>query len=144
MICFYTTSWNLKIQKVIKFLHWTWQFTNLTKIQCKIWYNMSQKCHTNDFTSFCALWSLSDDASNQQLDVVQLNIAASWCFLTMDALSSDHLHSRLNFIHLQVKLLVWCFVADYRRPEIIIQLNISMSCSLWKFGNVFGFSNFTR
>jgi len=49
-------------------------------------------------TDWLTFWSLSDDVSNQQLNLVRLNIVASWRFFRHDYLRTVFVLSRLYFV----------------------------------------------
>jgi len=76
-------------------------------------------------TDWLTFWSLSDDISNQQLNVVQLNIVASWRFF-------QHLHSFKAILGM-----LYTYLSKIISAIFLQQVT-------WDFSNIFGFSNFTR
>jgi len=81
-ICCYTTLWKSKIHKC----YWLWQ--HLNRLLTCSW------GHFEDFW----FWSLSDDFSNQQVNLIQLNIIASWQFFRHDYRRTAFVLSRLYFV----------------------------------------------
>jgi len=85
-ICCYTTLWNLKIQKC----SWFWDFSSiLNKLLTCSWRHfeglishLTVVRQTVSRLLTLSDWSLSDDVSNQQMNVVQLNVVASWRFFS--------------------------------------------------------------
>jgi len=94
-----TTSWNSKVQKCYWFWHHPQQTVDtflktLWTLDLTFRRTVSRLLTLSDWVTF---WSLSDDVSNQQLNVIQLNDFASWWFsspwLSSPWLSSSWLSS---------------------------------------------------
>jgi len=117
-ICCYITLWMSKIQKC----YWFWQHPQQTvdMFLKTLWtlnltFNSSYTdcLKTADSEDWLTFWSLSDDVSNRQLHVIQLNIVASWRYFHDDRLHSFIL-SMLYFMcctHIEVQSIVQYFVA---------------------------------
>ena len=70
----YTTLWKSKIQKC----YWLWQHLNRHVLEdtLRTWFRQTVSGLLT-LTDWLTFWSLSDDVSNQQLNLIQLNIVAS-------------------------------------------------------------------
>ena len=81
-ICCYTTSWKSKIQKC----YWIWRHPQQTvDVFVRTLWTLDLTSDSSwtrllTLSDWPAFWSLSDDISNQQLNVVYLNVVASWWF----------------------------------------------------------------
>jgi len=76
----------------------------------RTWFNILDRLSQNCL-HWLTFWSLSDDVSNEQLNLIQL-IVASWRFLHHDFLRTVFVLSRLYFIccpHIEIKSLVLYF-----------------------------------
>jgi len=104
-ICYYTILWKSKIQKcccfrqhpqqtVDMFLRTLWGL-DLTFNSTVVKQTVSRLLTLADWLIF---WSLSDDVSNQQLNIVQLNVVASRWFFHPDYLSAVFVLSTLCFM----------------------------------------------
>jgi len=113
----YVATLPCEIQKSKKY-YWLWHhlnrvltyscehFENLIKHLTVVRQTVSRLLTLTDWLTF---WSLSDDVSDEQLNLIQLNIVASWRFFHHDYLHTVFVLSRLYFIyctHIEVKSLV--------------------------------------
>ena len=81
-VCCYTTLCKSRIQKMSLTLTASQQIVDMfprTLWGLDLTFNSSQGC-SHWLTDWLTFWSLSDNISNQQLDVLQLKIGATWWF----------------------------------------------------------------
>ena len=93
-VCCYTTLWSQKKSKNVTEFDSTstdcWPQQTVDMFLRTLWrLDLTFNCSHTDvsrlltLTDWLTFWSLSDDVLNQQLNVVQLNVVAWWCFFTM-------------------------------------------------------------
>jgi len=82
-ICCYTTLWKSKIQKMLLTLTAHYQMVDmflktLWGLDLTLTVVRQTVSRLLTLTDWLTFWSLSDDVLNQQLNLIQLNIVASW------------------------------------------------------------------
>ena len=82
------TLWKSKIQKMLPTLTAPQQSVDM--FLRTLWGRL-KTAHTDWLTDWLTLWSLSDDVSNEQLNLIQLSIVASWRISPWLGLSSHRL-----------------------------------------------------
>ena len=103
-ICCYTTLWKSKIQKnVSDFDSTSTNCWHVPEDTLRTWsYHLTVVRQTVSrlltLTDWLTFWGLSDDVSNQQVNLIQLNIVASWRFIYHDYLCAVFVLSRLHFM----------------------------------------------